>query len=62
MIRSAAGNPAGGWQKNRDDPSHSARRAGWRVLVLWECQTAAAKLGRVGKRVERFLKGTERQP
>jgi DNA mismatch endonuclease (patch repair protein) len=32
-------------------------RAGWRVLVVWECQTAGAKRERLRERIARFLAG-----
>ena len=31
------------------------RRAGWGVLVVWECQTMAAKCEWLSRRIERFL-------
>jgi DNA mismatch endonuclease (patch repair protein) len=31
------------------------RRLGWGVMVVWECQTAAAKLGRLRARLRAFL-------
>ena len=31
------------------------RRAGWGVLVVWECQTFAARREWLGRRIERFL-------
>ena len=31
------------------------RRAGWRVLTVWECQTAAAKRDVLSARLRRFL-------
>ena len=31
------------------------RWLGWRMLVLWECQTAAAKRERLSERIVRFL-------
>jgi DNA mismatch endonuclease, patch repair protein len=31
------------------------RRAGWRVLVVWECQTVAARRERLEIRLRRFL-------
>lgn len=31
------------------------RRAGWGVMVVWECQTRADGLRRLGRRIERFL-------
>lgn len=34
------------------------RRLGWRVLVVWECQTRSAKLDRLAERVRAFLDGT----
>lgn len=34
------------------------RRAGWSVLVIWECQTAAGKLERLQARLDRFLQRT----
>ena len=33
----------------------SLRRGGWRVLVVWECQTYPKKLDALGARVLRFL-------
>ena len=33
------------------------RNAGWRVLVVWECQTARACLERLQARLSRFLNG-----
>jgi DNA mismatch endonuclease (patch repair protein) len=40
----------------RDVRSRRAlRRAGWRVLTVWECQTAGAKRARLQARIERFL-------
>jgi DNA mismatch endonuclease (patch repair protein) len=35
----------------------SLRRAGWRVLVVWECQTHPKKLDTLAARVLRFLDG-----
>ena len=35
------------------------RRAGWRVLVVWECQTFPAGSERLEARVRRFLSETE---
>jgi len=32
------------------------RRMGWSVLVVWECQTRAAKRDALERRIERFLK------
>jgi DNA mismatch endonuclease (patch repair protein) len=32
------------------------RRLGWGVMVVWECQTAPAKLDRLRSRLSRFLK------
>jgi DNA mismatch endonuclease (patch repair protein) len=31
------------------------RRAGWGVLVVWECQILAARREWLGRRIERFL-------
>ena len=31
------------------------RRAGWRVLVLWECQIGVAKQGRLTEKIRAFL-------
>jgi DNA mismatch endonuclease (patch repair protein) len=31
------------------------RRAGWHVLVIWECQTITAKLKRLQSRLGKFL-------
>jgi DNA mismatch endonuclease (patch repair protein) len=31
------------------------RRLGWKVLVVWECQTKDAKCDRLADRIERFL-------
>jgi DNA mismatch endonuclease (patch repair protein) len=31
------------------------RRAGWRVLTIWECQTTAAKIDWLERRVRAFL-------
>jgi DNA mismatch endonuclease (patch repair protein) len=31
------------------------RRLGWRVLVVWECQTTAAKRATLDARLRRFL-------
>jgi DNA mismatch endonuclease, patch repair protein len=31
------------------------RRAGWQVLTVWECQTAAKRLEKLRERIERFL-------
>jgi DNA mismatch endonuclease (patch repair protein) len=31
------------------------RNAGWRVLVVWECQTRAERLGRLQIKLARFL-------
>ncbi|MCC6127330.1 MAG: DNA mismatch endonuclease Vsr [Pirellulales bacterium] len=45
--------------RNRErDRLHRAalRRLGWKVLVVWECQTAAAKMGRLQSRLLRFLR------
>ena len=40
----------------RDKRTHrQLRRAGWRVLVVWECQTVAARRERLRSRIERFL-------
>lgn len=33
------------------------RQAGWRVLVVWECQTHAVSSGRLRARIIAFLKG-----
>ena len=33
------------------------RRLGWGVMVVWECQTAAAGRDRLARRIERFLAG-----
>ena len=33
------------------------RNAGWRVLVVWECQTQRVGLGRLQARLGRFLSG-----
>jgi DNA mismatch endonuclease, patch repair protein len=32
------------------------RRAGWRVLVVWECQTRREKLARLEARITKFLR------
>lgn len=32
------------------------KKAGWLVLVVWECQTSPKNLQRLAKRAERFLK------
>lgn len=34
------------------------RRAGWRVLVVWECRTRPADRARLRRRVANFLDGT----
>jgi len=34
------------------------RKAGWRVLVIWECQTTPAKLSRLRARVIAFLESS----
>lgn len=31
------------------------RRRGWRVMVVWECQTVRKKLARLQSRLDRFL-------
>ncbi|NML42532.1 DNA mismatch endonuclease Vsr [Ramlibacter sp. G-1-2-2] len=31
------------------------RRLGWRVMVVWECQTVPAKLDALQRRIRRFL-------
>lgn len=31
------------------------RKAGWQVLVVWECQTQAKSLERLRRRIDRFL-------
>src|SRR5437868_6188407 len=31
------------------------RRAGWRVLLIWECQTRGDEIARLRRRIERFL-------
>jgi len=31
------------------------RRAGWRVLIVWECQTRPSRLGRLSARLRSFL-------
>lgn len=42
----------------RDKRSRRAlRRAGWRVLTVWECQTKTAKLEATRSRVLKFLRG-----
>ena len=35
------------------------RRAGWRVLVIWECQTTVAQRARLRDRIVRFLADDE---
>ncbi len=45
-------------QRNRQrDAAHrrALRRAGWSVMVIWECQTRAAGLERLSRRLVRFL-------
>jgi DNA mismatch endonuclease (patch repair protein) len=37
------------------------QRAGWRVLVVWECQTLPKNLERLRARIERFLDGGSRK-
>lgn len=31
------------------------RAAGWQVLTIWECQTAASRISRTAQRIRRFL-------
>jgi len=38
------------------------RRLGWRVLVVWECQTAPSKRAALAERLERFLTNRSRMP
>lgn len=33
------------------------RRLGWRVLVVWECETGESRRDKLATRLERFLKG-----
>jgi len=35
--------------------SRELRREGWRVLVVWECQTTPSKLESLRRRIVRFL-------
>jgi len=39
--------------------TRALRRAGWGVLVIWECQTLAAGRARLEARVWKFLGGAE---
>jgi DNA mismatch endonuclease (patch repair protein) len=42
----------------RDKRVHQAlRREGWRVMVIWECQTQVRVLDRLQARLARFLSG-----
>ncbi len=34
------------------------RKLGWRVLVVWECQTVPSKQGRMAERLQQFLTAT----
>ena len=38
------------------------RKAGWRVLVIWECQTFPARLERLRTRIVAFLDSKSREP
>ena len=40
-------------RKNRRE----LRKAGWQVLVVWECQTTAARRGKLQARLAAFLAG-----
>jgi G:T-mismatch repair DNA endonuclease (very short patch repair protein) len=33
------------------------RKAGWKVLVVWECQTIVSKRALLKKRIKKFLTG-----
>lgn len=35
------------------------RRAGWKVLVIWECQTTPRRLDRLAERIARFFETKE---
>jgi len=35
--------------------SRALRRGGWRVLIVWECETAAKKLEKLRHKLARFL-------
>lgn len=35
--------------------ARALRRAGWRVLVVWECETAAKRLEKLRRKLARFL-------
>lgn len=42
--------------KQRDAAAKRAlRKLGWRVLVVWECQTARKQLPKLTQRIKRFL-------
>lgn len=46
--------------RNRERDRRSVaklRRAGWRVLVVWECQTILGRRDALGRRLVRFLGG-----
>ena len=44
------------WQRDRRT-LRTLRRANWRVLVVWECQTTAAWRERLTVKIAAFLKG-----
>lgn len=42
----------------RDERTQRAlRRAGWRTLVVWECQIVPARVGRLQAKIVAFLQG-----
>lgn len=42
--------------KQRDERNRLAlRRGGWKVLVVWECQTSPGRMSRLEVRIRRFL-------
>jgi DNA mismatch endonuclease (patch repair protein) len=45
----------------RRDRKHlrELRRAGWKVLIVWECETTATRRARLNARLQRFLKSTK---
>jgi DNA mismatch endonuclease (patch repair protein) len=45
-------------QRNRDRDAenlHRLKALGWRVLVVWECDTVESKAKRLARRLNRFL-------
>lgn len=49
--------------KRRDAAAKKAlRKAGWRVMVVWECQTAARRLPKLTRRIHRFLQNALDRP